>query len=196
MAVVAYFSLIEVLSGLSPTYPIFLVLRLLYGIGMEDSGSWCVTDYGERTATLAGPAFRLATGRVPAGLFACCRGGAIDPARVGLAAMFWAGLVPGVITMLIAYKSPESEAWKQHRVPSVWGIAQSCLGSSQEFFLSMVLMLTLMIGLSHGTQDLLSGFSKNRAPHFAECRGYLAMFYNVGALLGTIFCRPQFRAAG
>jgi len=38
MAVVAYFSLIEVLSGLSPTYPIFLVLRLLYGIGMEDFG--------------------------------------------------------------------------------------------------------------------------------------------------------------
>src|ERR1700692_2321974 len=28
MAVVAYFSLIEVLSGLAPTYPIFLILRL------------------------------------------------------------------------------------------------------------------------------------------------------------------------
>ena len=40
MAVVAYFSLIEVLSGLAPTYPIFLVLRLLYGIGM--GGFWGV----------------------------------------------------------------------------------------------------------------------------------------------------------
>jgi len=40
MAVVAYFSLIEVLSGLAPTYPTFLVLRLLYGIGM--GGFWGV----------------------------------------------------------------------------------------------------------------------------------------------------------
>src|ERR1700716_639569 len=38
MAVVEYFSLIEVLSGLAPSYPIFLVLRLLYGIGM--GGFW------------------------------------------------------------------------------------------------------------------------------------------------------------
>src|SRR5208283_3926751 len=34
MAVVAYFSLIELLSGLAPSYPMFLVLRALYGIGM------------------------------------------------------------------------------------------------------------------------------------------------------------------
>src|ERR1700682_1413850 len=40
MAVVAYFSLIEVLSGLALNYPIFLVLRLLYGIGM--GGFWGV----------------------------------------------------------------------------------------------------------------------------------------------------------
>src|SRR5260370_8502341 len=40
MAVVAYFSLIEVLSGLAPTYPTFLILRLLYGIGM--GGFWGV----------------------------------------------------------------------------------------------------------------------------------------------------------
>ncbi|HEY8714028.1 MAG TPA: MFS transporter, partial [Candidatus Acidoferrum sp.] len=40
MAVVAYFSLIEVLSGLAPSYSIFLILRLLYGIGM--GGFWGV----------------------------------------------------------------------------------------------------------------------------------------------------------
>src|ERR1700724_4224467 len=40
MAVVAYFSLIEVLSGLALNYPMFLILRLLYGIGM--GGFWGV----------------------------------------------------------------------------------------------------------------------------------------------------------
>src|ERR1700675_4071426 len=40
MAVVVYFSLIEVLSGLALNYPMFLILRLLYGIGM--GGFWGV----------------------------------------------------------------------------------------------------------------------------------------------------------
>jgi SHS family lactate transporter-like MFS transporter len=38
MAVIAYFSLIEVLSGFAPSYSIFLWLRLLYGIVM--GGFW------------------------------------------------------------------------------------------------------------------------------------------------------------
>jgi SHS family lactate transporter-like MFS transporter len=40
MAVVGYFSLIEVLSGLAPSYPVFFALRMLYGIGM--GGFWGV----------------------------------------------------------------------------------------------------------------------------------------------------------
>ena len=37
---ILYYSLIEVLSGLAPSYKVFLVLRLLYGIGM--GGEWGV----------------------------------------------------------------------------------------------------------------------------------------------------------
>ena len=40
MAVVAYFSLIEICSGLAPSFPVFFVLRALYGIGM--GGFWGV----------------------------------------------------------------------------------------------------------------------------------------------------------
>src|SRR5580698_7386909 len=38
MANVVFYSLMEVLSGLAPTYTAFLVMRLLYGIGM--GGTW------------------------------------------------------------------------------------------------------------------------------------------------------------
>src|SRR5258705_515707 len=103
----------------------------------------------------------------------------------GWRAMFWAGLVPGVITMLIAYKSPQSEAWKQHRVPSVWGILR-VVCDHRKSFSYLVVMLTLMIGLSHGTQDLYPDFLKTAHHISPNVVAYLAMFYNVGALLGTI----------
>src|SRR3989442_7200426 len=37
---ILYYSVIEVLSGLAPSYKVFFLLRLLYGIGM--GGEWCV----------------------------------------------------------------------------------------------------------------------------------------------------------
>ena len=40
MANIAFYSLMEVLSGLAPGYTSFLMLRLLYGIGM--GGNWGV----------------------------------------------------------------------------------------------------------------------------------------------------------
>src|SRR6185312_1834107 len=40
IANVAFYTLMEVLSGLAPSFTVFLVLRLLYGIGM--GGNWGV----------------------------------------------------------------------------------------------------------------------------------------------------------
>ena len=186
MAVVAYFSLIEVLSGLAPSYSIFLILRLLYGIGM--GGFWGVgasltleSAPGRWRGLFSG----LLQGGYPLGyLLAAVAARLILPAW-GWRAMFWAGLVPGAITMLVAYKSPESEAWKQHRVPSVSGIVK-VLWAHRGSFAYLVLMLTLMIFLSHGTQDLYPDFLKTAHHVTPNTVAYLAMFYNVGALLGTV----------
>ena len=186
IAVVAYFSLIEVLSGLAPNYPIFLVLRLLYGIGM--GGFWGVgasltleSAPGRWRGLLSG----LLQGGYPLGyLLAAVAARLILPAW-GWRAMFWAGLVPGIITMLVAYKSPESRAWKQHQVKSVRGILR-VVWDHRKSFAYLVLMLTLMICLSHGTQDLYPDFLKTAHHVFPNVVAYLAMFYNFGALLGTI----------
>ncbi len=186
MAVVAYFSVIEVLSGLAPSYAIFLVLRLLYGIGM--GGFWGVG--ASLTLESASSRWRglfsgLLQGGYPLGyLLAAVAARLILPAW-GWRAMFWAGLVPGIITMLVAYKSPESRAWKQHQVKSVSGILR-VVWDHRKSFAYLVLMLTLMIGLSHGTQDLYPDFLKTAHHISPNVVAYLAMFYNVGALLGTI----------
>jgi MFS family permease len=53
-------------------------------------------------------------------------------------------------------------------------------------FAYLVLTLTLMICLSHGTQDLYPDFLKTAHHISPNVVAYLAMIYNVGALLGTI----------
>lgn len=186
MAVVAYFSLIEVLSGLAVNYPMFLILRLLYGIGM--GGFWGVG--ASLTLESAPRRWRgllsgLLQGGYPLGyLLAAVAARLILPAW-GWRAMFWAGLLPGAITMLVAYLSPESAAWKQHRVPSINGIFR-VMWENRKGFAYLVLTLTLMICLSHGTQDLYPDFLKTAHHISPNVVAYLAMFYNVGALLGTI----------
>jgi SHS family lactate transporter-like MFS transporter len=186
MAVVAYFSLIEVLSGLAPTYALFFVLRLFYGIGM--GGFWGVgasLTLESSPARWRGLLSGLLQGGYPLGyLLAAVAARLILPAW-GWRAMFWAGLLPGAITMLIAYKSPESEAWKQHLVPSMGGIAR-VVWEHRKNFAYLVLALTLMVFLSHGTQDLYPDFLKTAHHIPPNTVAYLAMFYNFGAILGTI----------
>src|SRR6202049_5116511 len=186
MAVVAYFSLIEVLSGLALNYPMFLILRLLYGIGM--GGFWGVG--ASLTLESAPTRWRglfsgLLQGGSPLGyLLAAVAARLILPAW-GWRAMFWAGLVPAAITIFVTYLSPESAAWKQHQVPSMSGLSR-VVWEHRKGFAYLVLTLTLMICLSHGTQDLYPDFLKTAHHISPNVVAYLAMFYNVGALLGTI----------
>ena len=186
MAVVAYFSLIEVLSGLALNYPMFFALRLLYGIGM--GGFWGVgasLTLESSPTRLRGLLSGLLQGGYPLGyLLAAVAARLVLPAW-GWRAMFWAGLVPGIITMVVAYKSPESAAWKQHRVPSISGIFR-VMWEHRKSFSYLVLTLTLMICLSHGTQDLYPDFLKSAHHVSANMVAYLAMFYNLGALMATV----------
>jgi len=186
IAVVAYFSVIEVLSGLALNYPMFLILRLLYGIGM--GGFWGVG--ASLTLESAPRRWRglfsgLLQGGYPLGyLLAAVAARLILPAW-GWRAMFWAGLVPAAITIFVTYLSPESAAWKQHQVPSMRGIFR-VMWEHRKGFAYLVLTLTLMVCLSHGTQDLYPDFLKHAHGIPATTVPYVAMLYNVGAVIGAI----------
>jgi MFS transporter, SHS family, lactate transporter len=186
IAVVAYFSLIEVLSGLAPNYPIFLFLRALYGIGM--GGFWGV---GASLTLEASPRrWRgLFSGLLQSGyplgyLLAAIAARVILPVW-GWRAMFWSGLLPAAITIYVAYKSPESTAWKQHRLPSISGIFRG-MWEHRASFGYLVLTLTLMVCLSHGTQDLYPDFLKTVHGLSPAVVAYLAIVYNFGGIMGTV----------
>jgi SHS family lactate transporter-like MFS transporter len=186
MANVVFFSLIELLCGFAPNYRTFLILRTIYGIGM--GGEWGV---GASLAMESAPArWRGAlSGVVQSGysigyLLAAVAARLVLPAW-GWRAMFWVGGAPALLAFYIRSRVRESEAWKQHRAPTVGAIVRTASGHWR-IFAYLVLLMTLMMFLSHGTQDLYPDFLKSARRFSPAVVSYIAILYNVGAVLGGI----------
>jgi SHS family lactate transporter-like MFS transporter len=187
MANVVFFSLIELLCGFAPNYSTFLVLRTVYGIGM--GGEWGV---GASLAMESAPTrWRgVLSGVVQSGysigyLLAAVAARFILPAW-GWRAMFWVGGAPALLAFYIRFRVRESEAWKQHRAPTMGAIVRTA-SAHWKIFLYLVLLMTLMMFLSHGTQDLYPDFLKSARSFDPKVVAYLAILFNFGAVLGSIF---------
>lgn len=186
MANVVFFSLVELLSGFAPSYGVFLVLRALYGIGM--GGEWGVGASLTMEAVprrWRGVFSGILQSGYPLGyLLAAVAARFVLPAW-GWRAMFWVGGAPALLALYIRARVPESEAWRAHRAESVGAI----LGTVRRHAGSLaylVLLMTCMMCLSHGTQDLYPDFLKSAHGLPAETVSYVAMLYNIGAVLGGI----------
>jgi SHS family lactate transporter-like MFS transporter len=99
--------------------------------------------------------------------------------------MFWVGGLPALLALYIRFNVKESEAWKQHRVPTMGAVVKTAI-SHWKVFGYLVLLMTLMVFLSHGTQDLYPDFLKSEHGVLPKMISYLAILYNVGAILGAI----------
>ena len=186
MANVIFFSVVELLCGFAPNYTVFLLLRTIYGIGM--GGEWGV---GASLAMEAAPQkWRgILSGILQSGysigyLLAALAARFIEPS-LGWRAMFWAGGIPALLALYIRSKVPESEAWKQHRAPTTTAILR-IVSQHWKAAIYLVLMMTLMMFLSHGTQDLYPDFLKSTRGASSRTVSYIAIWYNVGAVVGAI----------
>src|ERR1700761_6691955 len=181
MCDVIFFSIVEVLCGFAPNYATFLVLRILYGIGM--GGEWGV---GASLAMESAPSRMrgILSGFLQSGysmgyLLAAIAARVVLP-NLGWRWMFWIGGIPALLALYIRTKVPESEAWEQHRVARTIDGPRIAL---QHWRLSLYLigLMFLMNCLSHGTQDLYPDFLKHGHGVASNTVCDLAMFYNVGA---------------
>src|SRR5207247_5089545 len=182
---ILFYSVIEVLSGLAPSYTVFFILRLLYGIGM--GGGWGVG------ASLAmgsvSPRWRgvlsglLQEGYALGNLLAAVVYYAVFP-HWGWRPLFFIGGLPALLTLFIRAKVEEPEPWRQSRTD--WsGYRRALLGNAR-LFLYLVLLMALMNFISHGTQDMYPTFlqqQRHLSPHATATITALPM---VGAILGAL----------
>jgi SHS family lactate transporter-like MFS transporter len=184
---VLFFSSIGLLCGFSTNYTYFLILRALYGIGM--GGEWGV---GASLAMEAAPKrwrgvlSGLLQSGYPVGYLLAAVAARVILPNFGWRWMFWIGALPALLAIYIRTHVPESEAWKQHRAPSTGAVLRA-VHDQWKRILYLVILLVFMMFLSHGTQDLYPDFLGTVHGIAPATVSYIAIFYNVGAVIGAIF---------
>jgi SHS family lactate transporter-like MFS transporter len=182
---IVFYSAVEFLSGLAPTYAIFMALRLLYGIGM--GGEWGV---GASLTMESVPAkWRgfvsglLQEGYACGFLLATLVTYLVFP-RWGWRPLFFIGGAPALLSLFIRAKVKEPEAW--HRSRSDWHTYRREILANWRRFLYLVLLIACMSSISHGTQDMYPTFLK-RDLHFSiRLASVVAAISMMGAVCGGI----------
>jgi SHS family lactate transporter-like MFS transporter len=185
MVDVIFYSVVEVLSGLAPGYRSFLLLRALYGIGM--GGEWGV---GASLVMESVPPHRrgLLSGLLQEGystgyLLAAAAYFFVFP-HWGWRPLFVLGGAPALLALYIRSHVPESKAW-QHVKPDPRQILRA-IKNNFGSLLYLVLLMTLMSMVSHGTQDIYPTFLERERGFGPREVAIIAVIYNIGALGGGL----------
>jgi SHS family lactate transporter-like MFS transporter len=186
MANVIFFSIVECLCGFAPNFKIFLVLRILYGIGM--GGEWGISAAlamemapEKKRGLLSGI---LQNGYAIGYLLAALAYWIAFPVW-GWRGMFFLGGTPAVLALYVRSMVPESRAWKQHHASSFEGILKT-FSLHWKTVVYLVFFMTLMLCLSHGTQDMYPDFLKSVHSFGNGAVTSVIILGNLGAIAGGI----------
>jgi MFS transporter, SHS family, lactate transporter len=185
---VLFYSVVEVLSGFAPNYTTFLVLRLLYGIGM--GGEWGV---GASLAMESVPVkWRgvfsgiLQEGYALGNLLAAIAFWTVFP-HWGWRPMFFIGGLPALLTLFIRAKVKESDAWKAEAAArKSWREYFRAATANWKRFVYLVLLMAMMNFISHGTQDLYPTFLQRQLHFNTRATAIVSAISMLGAISGGI----------
>jgi len=185
LANVAFFTLMEVMSGLAQNYTQFFLLRLLYGIGM--GGNWGVG--ASLAMESAPPKWRgilsglLQEGYALGNVLAAIAYYTAFP-RWGWRAMFFVGAAPGLLTMLICLRVEDPQAWRESRTD--WSTYRRAIFKNSRLFFYLVALMAAMNFISHGTQDLYPTFLQRQRHFGVNATALITGLSMLGAILGGL----------
>ncbi len=186
MASVIFFSAMELLCGFAPSYRTFLLLRTLFGIGM--GGEWGIgTSLAMETVSSKwrGILSGIVQNGYAMGYILAALAYRFAFPVWGWRPMFWLGGLPALLALYVRMKVPESEAWKQHRAPSMTAVFDA-VAKQWKLCLYLLLLMSFMMFLSHGTQDLYPDFLKTAHAASTILTSNIVILGNIGAIVGGI----------
>jgi SHS family lactate transporter-like MFS transporter len=191
MVDVGFYSIVGFACAFAPNYTVLLVLRLLYGIGM--GGEW---GLGASLAMEKVPPKRrgMVSGIVQQGYAVGYMLAAVVFLMIsnwtswGWRGLFAFSIVPALLSLFVRSRVKESEVWEETRANADRSktklrdiVRQPAV---LRRFIYLVILMTAFNWMSHGTQDIYPTFLKDGL-HFAPNTAlYIAILYNVGAIIG------------
>ena len=182
---IIFYSVVEVLSGLAPNYTVFLILRLLYGIGM--GGEWGV---GASLTLESVPAkWRgLFSGLLQEGyafgyLLAAVAYAAVFP-HYGWRILFFIGGLPALLTLFVRAKVKDPEAWHESRTD--WATYRRSIFQNWKRFVYLVVLMAMMNFISHGTQDMYPTFLQKELHYSPSQTSTITVISMIGAICGGL----------
>jgi MFS transporter, SHS family, lactate transporter len=186
---VSFYSLVGFACAFAPNFSVLLVLRLLYGIGM--GGEW---GLGAALAMERIPASRRGffSGLLQQGyalgymLAAVSYLAVTNLTNFGWRGLFALSLVPALISLALRARLTESEVWERVKMSSRKPADILRQPAILRRFVYLVALMTAFNWMSHGTQDIYPTFLKKGLGFSSNTALYIAIVYNLGAMIGGI----------
>jgi SHS family lactate transporter-like MFS transporter len=199
---IIFYAVASAASGLAPSYGMFVLFRMLFGIGM--GGQWGVS--ASLVLESITPKWRgvlsgfLHQGYSLGNFFAALAFLTVYPAMAAAhpayawRVMFFIGGLPALLSLFVFAKVEEPDAWREHRSENWRDYARSMTAVWQRF-LYLVLLLSMMGFISHGTQDLYPRFLQQQRQFLPNHVAETSMFTMIGAMFGGViigYCSDRF----
>jgi SHS family lactate transporter-like MFS transporter len=184
---IVFYSLMELLTAFAPNFTVFLVLRVLFGIGMGGEWGLGASLAMESLPTETRGLFSgiLQQGYAVGYLLAALVYWTVFP-HFGWRALFIAGALPALLVIYIRAHVPESPVWQRDRGQRKRGSVRLSVLLRQHglLFVYAALLMTAFNYMSHGTQDLYPTYLEEQRGFGVNAKSIISIVYATGAICG------------
>ena len=192
MLVILLFSGLSALTGLARSLGELLAIRALFGCAM--GGEWGVGAslvMESIPARLRGRVSGLLQSGYPSGYLLASLAFYLFFDTLGWRGMFFLGLAPALLVLVIRLKVDESPSFLAAReapASQAAGLAATGRAFAQHWRLALYLvaLMTAFNFFSHGTQDLYPTFLQKQHHFGTHATGLITAIMNVGAIIGAM----------